>query len=73
MALQIKGMRRQFRFTNNAAQVKLDDPNPELSPEQVMSLYSNQYPALTTATVQGPSIEDDVAVYEFKTTIGTKG
>ena len=26
-----------------------------------------------TATVHGPVIKDDKAVYEFKTTIGTKG
>ena len=35
--------------------------------------YANMYPELTTATVHGPVIENDTAVYEFKTTIGTKG
>ena len=39
----------------------------------VMSYYSNMYPELTTATVHGPVIREDMAEYEFKTTIGTKG
>ena len=43
------------------------------SPEMVMSYYSNFYPELTTATVHGPVSKNDKAVYEFKTTIGTKG
>ena len=38
-----------------------------------MDFYSMNYPELTTATVHGPKIEDDRAVYEFKTTIGVKG
>lgn len=53
--------------------VTLDDPNPSDSPEMVMSYYSNFYPELTTATVHGPVVKDDKAVYEFKTTVGTKG
>lgn len=73
MALQITGLERIFRFKNNGTEIKLNDPNPDSSPEQVMSLYSNQYPELTTATVHGPVVEDGKALYEFKTTIGTKG
>ena len=51
----------------------LADPMPDETPEAVMNYYSNMYPELTTATVHGPVIENDTAVYEFKTTIGTKG
>ena len=51
----------------------LPDPNPMLSPEEVMAYYSNQYPELTTSNVFGPKIENDKAVYEFKSTVGTKG
>ena len=53
--------------------ITLADPNPSDTPENVMSYYSNIYPELTTATVHGPTIMEDKAVYEFKTTIGTKG
>mgnify|MGYP000019513957 FL=1 len=44
-----------------------------MSPAEVMDFYSMNYPELTTATVHGSEIEDDRAVYEFKTTIGVKG
>lgn len=73
MALQITGLDRKFRFKQNSTEIVLTDPDPARTPEQVMMLYSNQYPELTTATVHGPVFEDDAAVYEFKTTIGTKG
>lgn len=75
MALQIKGMSRTFKFKKGTEYVTLQDPdpNPNLSPDMVMSYYSNFYPELTTATVHGPVIRDDRTEYEFKTTIGTKG
>ena len=73
MALQIKGMSRTFKFKKGTEYVTLQDPNPNLSPDMVMSYYSNFYPELMTATVHGPVIRDDRTEYEFKTTIGTKG
>ena len=74
MALEIKGMTRSFRFKKGTEYITLQDPDPNISPDMIMSYYSNLYPELTTATVHGPVIrEDDKAVYEFKTTIGTKG
>ena len=73
MALQIKGMSRTFKFKKGTEYVTLQDPEPNLSPDMVMSYYSNFYPELTTAPVHGPIIRDDRTEYEFKTTIGTKG
>lgn len=73
MALVVNGMQRSFTFKKGSEIIKLSDPNPAESPEAVMSYYSNIYPELTTATVHGPEIREDKAVYEFKTTIGTKG
>ena len=73
MALQIKGMSRTFKFKKGTEYVTLQDPEPNLSPDMVMSYYSNFYPELTTASVHGPECEDDSVVYRFKTTIGTKG
>lgn len=64
---------RSFTFKKGNGMVTLDDPNTSDSPEMVMNYYSNFYPELTTATVHGPVIKEDKAVYEFKTTIGTKG
>ncbi len=73
MALEIKGLKRVFKLKKNGETLRLDDPNPEMTVNNVMDFYSMTYPELTTATPHGPVMEDDCAVYEFKTTIGTKG
>ena len=62
-----------FKLKKNGETLRLDDPNPEMTVNNVMDFYSMTYPELTTATPHGPVMEDDCAVYEFKTTIGTKG
>jgi len=73
MSLVINGLERSFTFMKGKEMIELSDPNMADSPDTVMSYYSNIYPELTTATVHGPVIKDDRIVYEFKTTIGTKG
>lgn len=73
MALTVTGMKRSFTFRKGSETIRLTDPNPGESPDAVMNYYSNMYPELTTATVHGPTVRNDEAVYEFKTTIGTKG
>ena len=62
-----------FKLKKNGETLRLGDPNPEMTVNNVMDFYSMTYPELTTATPHGPVMEDDCAVYEFKTTIGTKG
>ncbi len=69
MALQIQGVKRQFKYGNR----QLDDPDPNMTPEEVMQFYAGTYPELTTSNVHGPKMEGETAVYEFKTTVGTKG
>ena len=73
MEMEIKGMKRVLKMKKNSQEILLDDPNVNMSTDEVMDFYSMNYPELTTATVHGPEIEDDQAVYEFKTTIGVKG
>jgi len=53
--------------------VKLPDPNPALTVEEIRALYSQQYPEIATATVTGPEQVEDKLVYRFSTAIGTKG
>jgi PRTRC genetic system protein C len=53
--------------------VKLPDPNPALSVEDIRSLYSQQYPEIATAAVTGPEQVGDKLVYRFTRAIGTKG
>lgn len=70
MALQIAEMKRVFELKDGN---RIDDPNPNMTPDEVMTHYSSQFPELTTATISGPEIKDGEAVYTFKTTVGTKG
>jgi PRTRC genetic system protein C len=73
MALNVKSVKRQFKFKVGGKEQTLDDPNPEFTPEEVMAFFANTYAELTTGTVSGPTVTDKGALYEFKTTIGTKG
>ena len=41
---------REFAYNG----IKLPDPNPEMSLEQVREVYSPAYPELTTAAIEGP-------------------
>jgi PRTRC genetic system protein C len=69
MALEVTNLTRKFMFKNK----ELADPNPELSVEEVLKQYVPKHEELTTATISGPEIKDDKAVYTFNTTVGTKG
>lgn len=73
MALDIKGLKRVFKLKKGNTTLTLDDPDSKMTLAEVMDFYSMTYPELTTATVHGPEFEEDRGVYEFKTTIGTKG
>lgn len=70
MALNVTGMKRVFKFDNR----ELEDPDKNMTPDEVMQFYSATYSELTTSNVHGPKVDDkNRAVYEFKTTVGTKG
>lgn len=73
MALDIKGLKRVFILKKGNGTLTLEDPDSRMSLSEVTDFYSINYPELTTATLHGPELEDDRAVYRFKTTIGTKG
>ena len=73
MALDIKGLKRVFILKKVNGTLTLEDPDSRMSLSEVTDFYSINYPELTTATLHGPELEEDRAVYRFKTTIGTKG
>ena len=66
-------MKRVFILKKGNDTLTLEDPDSRMSLSEVTDFYSMNYPELTTATLQGPELEEDRAVYRFKTTIGTKG
>jgi PRTRC genetic system protein C len=71
--LVANSLERVFYFDDNGQDIKLSDPDNRLSPEAVLNFYSNTYPILTTAKIDGPEIRDDEVQYRFASTIGTKG
>ena len=73
MALDIKGLKRVFILKKGNDTLTLEDPDSRMYLSEVTDFYSMNYPELTTATLHGPELEEDRAVYLFKTTIGTKG
>lgn len=73
MFLQVTNLKREFRFKKDNTDVTLPDPNPEFTTNEVLQFYSGQYPELTTATMDGPKVDGEKAVYSVKTTVGTKG
>jgi len=58
-------------FTYNG--VKLPDPDPRMTPEDVKAAYSHQYPELASAAITGPEASGEQWVYSFVRAIGTKG
>jgi PRTRC genetic system protein C len=73
MPLEVTNLKRVFKFKKDSKQVELVDPNREFTVDEVVQFYTTSHPELTTCTVDGPKIEGDTAIYEFKTTVGTKG
>lgn len=64
---------RVFIHKENGQEVRLTDPDTNLSPGDVCNFYAGLYSILTTAKITGPEIKNDTIEYQFVSTIGTKG
>jgi len=60
---------REFSFNG----VKLPDPDPKLSTEEVRSVLATLYPDIATALITGPEAVGDKLRYNFVRAIGAKG
>lgn len=67
--LKVETMMREFHYNG----LRIPDPSPELSVEQVRDLLTPQFPELATASVSGPEATGTVLRYTFSRAIGTKG
>ena len=67
--MEAKPLARSFEFNG----MRLPDPNPKLSAEEVRALYAHQYPDIATAAITGPEAVGDKLVYRFTRAIGSKG
>jgi PRTRC genetic system protein C len=67
--IEVRTLSRSFSYNG----LKLPDPDPRMTAEEVKSLYSHQYPELATAAITGPEASGEHLQYIFVRAIGTKG
>ena len=67
--IEAKALSRSFTYNG----VRLPDPDPRMTPEEVKTIYSHQYPELATAAITGPEGTGETLQYSFVRAIGTKG
>jgi PRTRC genetic system protein C len=67
--LKTEALVREFHYNG----VRIPDPGPELTVEQVRDLLTPNYPEIATATVSGPEATGSALRYTFSRAIGTKG
>jgi PRTRC genetic system protein C len=67
--MNVQTLQREFTYNG----IKLPDPNPQMSIEQVRDTYAAAYPEVTTATIEGPEAVGNRIVYRFVRAIGAKG
>lgn len=71
--MKIITIQREFIIKQNNQTIVLNDPNPNLTPNEVRDFYAPQYPELTNATIENKGIIDDKNVFHFNSVLGTKG
>jgi PRTRC genetic system protein C len=67
--MNVTPMKRIFSLNG----VRLEDPAPGLSIEEVRGILAHAYPEIATATISGPEAVGDTLRYTFERAIGSKG
>lgn len=68
--MKVKKTKRVFIF----GETELPDPNPSLTPDEVIEFYSNQYPELINSNFSEEFDEEKLTTtYTIKALNGTKG
>jgi PRTRC genetic system protein C len=67
--LQAQVLLREFNYNG----VRIPDPAPQMSVEQVRDLLTPQFPEIATATLTGPEDTGTTLRYTFNRAIGSKG
>jgi PRTRC genetic system protein C len=67
--LQAQILLREFNYNG----VRIPDPAPQMSVEQVRDLLTPTYPEIATATLTGPEDTGTTLRYTFSRAIGSKG
>lgn len=67
--LRVEALVREFFYNG----VRIPDPGPDLTVDQVRDLLTPNYPEIATASVSGPEATGAALRYTFSRAIGTKG
>jgi len=67
--LKAEVMVREFQYNG----IRIPDPGPTLTVDQVRDLLTPMYPEIATASLSGPEATGSVLRYTFGRAIGTKG
>lgn len=74
MALEINALPRKFELILGTQKVLVEDPNADLTPEQVKDMLVHQYPELVSAKVEGPKLTEDEQIFTMSAgKVGVKG
>jgi PRTRC genetic system protein C len=68
-ALKPQILLREFYFNG----VRIPDPSPEMSVDEVRDFLTPTYPEIATATMTGPDATGSALRYTFHRAIGSKG
>ncbi len=65
---------RVFKLGLANETLTVDDPNPDLTPEEVKAHFAALYPQIASGVISPPEIEEDKLVYSISgKTVGVKG
>ena len=73
MAVTVEEIKRVFILGEGKDQVELDDPNPNMSPEEVLQFYAPMYPDLNNADFEKEELVGNRYEYRIERQVGTKG
>ncbi len=68
-SLKTEALAREFYYNG----VRIPDPGPEMTVEQVRDLLTPNYPEIATAALSGPEVASSALRYTFSRAIGSKG
>ena len=66
---------RVFKWKDKGKDITLSDPSPSSTPEEVIELYSLEYPELVAGKIKSetPDFENGKVLYTIETKFGTNG
>ena len=72
MAIEVTVLKRKFEIERNGKSIYLDDPNSEMSIEEVCDFYSTTFPELMNSNYTTSELDNNLVI-KFKSIAGTKG